>query len=170
MRHSRLAQSSKNKRMKQRVLVGIVSVSALVTLSMSVAFADVDLEAKIKAWADKQTSAAISSLNTAIQSETEIQKRRLQEELQVRLDRQASELSAFTENEKQKQLDTIRQYANDLLANASFSNTAEENQLKEQIALIVANAQAAIDQVNAAASTSLPEASEEPAAPESIQP
>lgn len=133
---------------KKRVLVGIVSVSALVVVSMSVTFADVDLKSKIKGWADQHTVAAISDLNLAIHSETETQKTRLQQELQARLNEQAAELDTFTAEQKRKHIASIQQYADDLLASKDFSNRAEEIQILQQLDQIVQSAQQAIDNLS----------------------
>lgn len=133
---------------KKRVLVGIVSVSALVVVSMSVTFADVDLKSKIKVWADQHTVAAISDLNLAIHSETETQKMRLQQELQARLNEQAAELDAFTAEQKRKHIASIQQYADDMLASKDFSNSAEEKQILQQLDQIVQSAQQAIDNLS----------------------
>ena len=119
MRKHRTEMPTNQKRRKQRFLVGMVSVSLLTAFTLNITFADIDLKAKIQVWANKQSEIAITSIHTAIQSETETQKIRLQEQLQAGLAQQAQEFKAFTEEQKQRYINELQKHTEHLIKQQS---------------------------------------------------
>lgn len=120
---------------KRRLLAGVVSVSLLATASTSLAFADTDLKGRIMAWADKQTAVAVDELESAIGSEREIQKLRLQEQLQAGLARQTAEFENFTAEKKAHYIEQLRLHADGLIQRQSGEDALSEERARVNAAL-----------------------------------
>lgn len=133
------------KSMKQKFLIGIVSVSTLAVFSASLTFADTDLKAKVRVWADQQAGSALSVLSQSIGSETEVQKARLQEELRLGLQQQAEEMNAFTEQQQKKYSDELRDHADSLIAGLEFSNEEDKAEMISKLEAITASAEQAMN-------------------------
>lgn len=144
MRKSRTTALSKRTKTKKRLMVGIVSLSAMVAVTSSLSFADVDLKGKVKSWADKTATNAITTLDTSIAEESQRQQDRLKEELQAALDAQAAELQTYTDEQKQKYIQAIRDYADQLLSSQTFSTQEDEQQISAKLDQILSSAEAAM--------------------------
>ncbi|WP_249900377.1 hypothetical protein [Paenibacillus sp. PK3_47] len=131
--------------MKQRLLIGIVSVSTLTVFSTGLTFADTDLKAKVRIWADQQAGSALSVLKQSISSETEVQKARLQEELRLGLQLQAEEMNKFTEQQRSKYSDELRAHADSLIAGLEFESEEDKAEMLRKLEAIAASAEQAMN-------------------------
>lgn len=129
----------------KRILIGIVSVSTLAVFSMGLSFADTDLKAKVRIWADQQAGTAVMALHQAIGSETEVQKARLQEELRLGLEQQAEEMNKFTEQQTQHYLDELRKHADTLIAGLHFSSEDDKAEMISKLEAITESAEQAMN-------------------------
>ncbi|SDS88862.1 hypothetical protein SAMN05444162_2530 [Paenibacillaceae bacterium GAS479] len=125
---------------KQRTLIGVVAIGITMAATAGAAYADVDLKGKILAWAGIGTETAINDLETAISQETEVQKKRLQEQLRADLRQQEAGFQQYAEQEKAARLQEIRDYADELLRSRSFDNEQQKQDYASQLAGIVESA------------------------------
>lgn len=129
----------------RRVLAGAVAIGIATAATAGAAYADTGLKGKILAWIGIQTDAAISSLDTAIAEETELQKQRVQAELRENLRQQAADIQQFTEQEKTARLQEIRSYADELLRSRSFDSVEQKQEYASRLNGIVNSALSAMD-------------------------
>lgn len=126
-----MARKEKFKRRKPinlKILVGVLLLSGLIVGNIGVAFADQDVNALLTNWFNKKGQESISSIEKAIMTEKEQQKARLKEELQLEMSNSAKLLEQYTEEEKNKRVLALRQYADQLLEEMKLENNKEEKQ------------------------------------------
>lgn len=132
----------------KRILIGIVSASTLAVFSMGLAFADTDLKATVRTWADQQAGTAVTALTQAIGSETEIQKARLQEELRLGLQQQAEVMNEFAAQQTQLYLDELRKHADSLIAGQQFTSEEDKAEMISKLEAITASAEQAMNHLD----------------------
>lgn len=130
---------------KRKVVAGIVSLTVILTISAGISYADTDLMGSMSSWFSKKTEQAIQSLDVDMKSETERQKELLKKELQRRLDVVASDLDAFTADQKQKHIAVLGQYVQDVLSKTDIQSAADREQVLQKLQAILDSAQAAMD-------------------------
>ncbi|OXM14338.1 hypothetical protein [Paenibacillus herberti] len=142
---------------KQRTLIGVAAIGITMAVTAGAAYADVDLKGKILAWAGIETATAISGLETAISQETELQKKRLQEQLRADLLQQEAEFEQYAEQEKAVRIQEIRNYADELLRSRSFDNEQQKQDYASQLAGIVESARSTMSGLNVPAAPTVTE-------------
>lgn len=126
-----MARKEKFKRRKPinlKILVGVLLLSGMIVGNIGVAFADQDVNALLTNWFNKKGQESMSSIEKAIMTEKEQQKARLKEELQLEMSNSAKLLAQYTEEEKNKRVLALRQYADQLLEEMKLENNKEEKQ------------------------------------------
>ncbi|WP_066315914.1 hypothetical protein [Bacillus sp. FJAT-29814] len=126
-----MARKEKFKRRKPinlKIFVGVLILSGLIVGNIGVAFADQDVNALLTNWFNKKGKESISSIEKAIMTEKEQQKARLKEELELEMSNSAKLLEQYTEEEKNKRVLALRQYADQLLEEMKLENNKEEKQ------------------------------------------
>lgn len=126
-----MARKEKFKRRKPinlKILVGVLLLSGMIVGNIGVAFADQDVNALLTNWFNKKGQESMSSIEKAIMTEKEQQKARLKEELQLEMSNSAKLLEQYTEEEKNKRVLALRQYADQLLEEMKLENNKEEKQ------------------------------------------
>ncbi|MEK3883484.1 hypothetical protein [Paenibacillus sp. PL2-23] len=155
MERNRRASRSNARRPKVWVAMAVAFVMAAAPLG--VAYADLHLEGKMDAWAQRQVDTAVSALSETVMSETEIQKQYLQQQLHAMLDQKSNELAAYTEEQQRLAVEALQAHANGLIAHASFANDNDKAAYSQQLSAILANAMAAMDQVGHSPASIQPE-------------
>ena len=135
----------KKKRKKIQFLIGILLLSLTIGSTVTVSFADQDINALLTNWFKKGTDNSIQQIESAIMSEKEVQKQRLREELQKEMNKSQKELDHFTEQEKRKRVQEIQKYANELKKNIKVDNKEETDRISATLDAIV---QQSIDELN----------------------
>ncbi|ANE46506.1 hypothetical protein SY83_09695 [Paenibacillus swuensis] len=125
---------------KAKVVTGIVSLIIVIAGTTGISYADVDIAGSLRSWYSSKTESAVSSLEQAVQSETDQQKAILKEELQRQLEQSAKDLDAFTEEQKQLHIAAIQQYANTLLQNVEINSKQDRQQILAKLQLITDSA------------------------------
>ncbi|GGD91221.1 hypothetical protein [Paenibacillus nasutitermitis] len=130
---------------KKKIAAGIVSLTIAFTATTGIAYADIDLAGLLQSWFNKKTEIVMESLGQSIQSETDKQKILLKEELQLRLQASATELDAYTEEQKRLHTEAIKQYAAALIANMDIDNEQDRQQMLDKLQIITDSAQEAMN-------------------------
>lgn len=146
----------KKYKFKKKTMLGAVVLSGMMALNIGVAFADVDINALLNGWYSKKTELAKSDIDKAVKAETEIQKERIAKEVRAKMDTSSQDLNKFTEDEKNKRVQAVIDYANNIINNINVSGDAEKKQLKDKLDAIENNAKAEMDNVKASTITSSP--------------
>ncbi|MBB2482254.1 hypothetical protein H5P36_18935 [Bacillus sp. APMAM] len=143
-------QKSK-KHLKIKILIGVLFLTVTIGGGIGVAFADSDIIGLLTNWFKQERNESITSIEQAIMSEKDVQKQRLKEELQLEIQASQKKLSDFTEAEKSKRVQEIRDYADRLVANLKIDNTAKEQQIQQQLNAIMEKATLEMDKVGSRA-------------------
>lgn len=143
MKHG--SQKRKAQRVGTKVAAGIVSLTIAVTVTTGIAYADVDTRAALQAWFNKKTSMVMADLEQSVQSETDKQKALLKDQLQLRLETSSRQLDEYTEDQKRRHAEAIEQHANALIANLTFNNEQDRQQIQAKLEAITVSAMAAMD-------------------------
>lgn len=141
--------------MRGKVAAVIVSLTIVVSATTGLVYADTDLGGTLRAWFAKQTDQSIARLGQAVQSETEVQKSRLKEELQLRLAASAKELEGYTDEQIELRRQAIRQYADALIAGMNIDDEQDRRQIADKMQII---ADSAMEAMNALSSSYAPPA------------
>lgn len=111
-----------------KLLIGVLLVSLTIVGNIGVAFADQDINSLLTNWFNKKGQESISTIENAIATEKEQQKIRLKEELQSELKNSAQLLEQYTEEERQKRILDLQQYADKLIEDMKLENNQAEKQ------------------------------------------
>ena len=121
MYRAKYAKKDEGKKLKSKVLIGLVSLSFALTLSSSVAFADADIITLLTNWYNTKTQAAITALTQSVQSETKTQTERLRKEIQLKMEQSTKNIDSYVTEQQQANTKAIREYADKLLENLKAS-------------------------------------------------
>lgn len=138
-----------NRQLKVKILIGVLFLIVSIGGGMGVAFADSDINGLLTNWFSKKGTESISSIEQAVMTEKDKQKERLKQELQIELQKSQEQLSSFTEEEKEKRIQEIRDYADQLIANIKIDNSGKKQGIINQFNTIVEQAKASMDQLAA---------------------
>ncbi|MGG1515877.1 hypothetical protein ABE504_10720 [Paenibacillus oryzisoli] len=130
---------------KQKIAVGVVSLTAILTASAGISYADLDIAGSMASWFSKKSEQAMQSLDRSMKSETEAQKEALKKELQLRLEAASRSLDAYTEEQKRAQMDILDQYAQSLLDKMDLRTAQDREQILNKLQAIVASAEAGMN-------------------------
>ncbi len=109
-----------------KLLIGVLLLSGTIISNIGVAFADQDINSLLTNWFTKKGQESIRSIESAIATEEVQQKIRLKEELQSELANSAQLLEQYTEEEKQKRIFALKQYADKLIEDMKLENNQAE--------------------------------------------
>lgn len=138
-------EKQRNLKSKRIVAAGIVSLTVVLTASVGISYADIDIAGSMASWFNKKTEQVIQGLDQSMKSETETQKELLKKELQLRLEASSRSLESFTEEQKRIRLQALGQYAQSLLASTDIKTTQDRQQILNKLQAIVDSAQGAMD-------------------------
>lgn len=138
---------------KAILLIGVLLLSFLAIGNVGVAFAGDDINSLLTNWFNQKGAQSVSTIEQAIQSEKEVQKQRLKEELQLKISESAKQLDQFTEEEKQNKVQSIKEYADQLISNMKIDNSEQKQQITAKMDAVI---QKAKDDLNQVGSQSLP--------------
>lgn len=140
----------KRKTKKNIVLIGAVILTLGIGSGMKTTFADADVSTMLVNWFNNKKSDSIREIDTAITKEKEILLSDLKKQLKAEMDAAEQQLDEFTERQKSSRIASLRQHAEQLIANLNIDNSEQEAAITSNIDSIVENA---IAQMNGAAAT-----------------
>lgn len=132
-----------------KTVIVLFSTIVIMAGTLTVSFANEDLNAVLNKWFDEKRMNAIVHIKEAISTEKDTQKIRLQQELKKEMSIAESELDQFTEAEKHRRIQHLRTYTDQLISQIDIDNSVAEQQLLEQLNTIYAEAQKAMNTANA---------------------
>ncbi|MFC5604787.1 hypothetical protein [Sporosarcina koreensis] len=130
---------------KCRFLIGAVLLIGIIGSSVSVTFANQDIQSLLMNWFDAQRGYALAEIKEAMDMEQEIQAGRLKEELHSEIQMANERLQAFTMEEKEKRTSELRRYADGLIDGFVSDNSENENSVRAELESIF---QAAVNEMN----------------------
>ncbi|WP_409270403.1 hypothetical protein V1499_13360 [Neobacillus sp. SCS-31] len=130
-----------------KILIGVLFLSAMIAGNIGVAFADQDISGLLSNWFNKKQQESISTIESAISAEKEAQKLRLKEELQSELANASERLTQFAEEEKQKRIQALTVYADQLIAGMKIDNSLEEKRIIAEMDKEIEKAIKAMDKI-----------------------
>lgn len=136
-----------SKQLKVKILIGVLFLIVSIGGGMGVVFADSDINGLMTNWFSKKGTESISSIEQAVMTEKDKQKERLKQELQIELQKSQEQLSSFTEEEKEKRIQEVRDYADQLIANLKIDNSGKKQGIINQFNTVVEQAKASMDQL-----------------------
>jgi hypothetical protein len=123
-----------------KTAIAIVFAVSVIGTSMSVTFADQDVTAKLTSWFEKKKNESLSQIEQAIMDERESQKERLRIELTKVINQADSELDQYTEKEKEKRVQAIRNHADSLINDLTIDNSKNREKITNELNIIIENA------------------------------
>lgn len=130
-------KKKENKNIKKSVvIIGAIALSVGIGTS-NVAFADQNIGGLMSSWFDKQESESIKEIDQEIDNAKAEQMSRLKTELSKEMSNSAQQLDALTESEKQKSVNELKAYADQIIQQTKDNNQAERNQVKKELDGIV---------------------------------
>lgn len=145
---SRKVKFKTKKQSKLKLSIGVLFLTAVVLGNIGVAFADQDISSLLTNWFSKKGTESVSTIEKAIMTEKEQQKQRLKEELQLEIDKSSKQLQQFTEDEKEKRIQGLRDYADQLAANINVDNSKEKQKVIDEMDSIIQKAINELDKVD----------------------
>ncbi|WML41462.1 hypothetical protein RCG19_07380 [Neobacillus sp. OS1-2] len=134
MMKSRKEQFKQNKISKRaKLLLGTLFLSMGVGSSITVAFADQDIEGSLGNWFANQQAKSIETIEKAIMSEKEIQLQRLKEELQLEMTNAKQQMDQFTEKEKKQRIKDLKAHTDELIKNLKVDHSSEKAAVINQL-------------------------------------
>ncbi|MBC8080963.1 MAG: hypothetical protein H7X86_11500 [Gorillibacterium sp.] len=130
---------------RKKVAAGMISIIVALTVTMGIAYADVDLEGTLQSWFNKKTDIVMKSLEQSVQSETDKQKTLLKQQLQLRLEASSEQLDAYTAEQKRLHTEAIEQYAEALIENMEIDTEQDRKQILAKLEVIIESAKEAMD-------------------------
>lgn len=127
-----------------RLLIGAVLLIGIIGSSVSITFANQDIQSLLTNWFDTQRGHAIDEIKGAIDTEREIQTERLKEELQLEIQSADKQLQTFTAEEKEKRISELRRYTDELINSFEIDNSESESVVKSELESIF---QAAVNEM-----------------------
>lgn len=166
-----LSKYRKNRGLQKKVviktIIALFSVIVIMAGTLTVSFANEDLNAVLTKWFDEKRMNAIVHIKEAVSTEKDAQKVRLKEELKKEMAIAESELNQFTDAEKSRRIQNLREYTDQLIGQINIDNASAEQQLVNQLNSIYAEAQNAMNTANTNWKSSVaPITKEEPATPQ----
>ncbi|CEG28694.1 hypothetical protein [Bacillus sp. B-jedd] len=121
-------QNNKKSKLSLKFLIGVLLLSCIIISNIGVAYADQDIHSLLANWFNKNGQESISEIEKAIEEEKVKQRIRLKEELQLELKNSAQLLKQYTEDEKNKRIIALQQYADQLIKEMKLENNQAEKQ------------------------------------------
>lgn len=114
----------------KKLLIGTVLLIGIIGSSVSIVFAEQDIESLLVNWFDKNKEEALVELEESVQKEQEEQTKRLKEELQSEVEAAEEELKQYTEEKKEKISNELKQHTDDLIHSINISNEDKEKEIE----------------------------------------
>lgn len=137
---SRLERHKKKRKTKKvGILIGALILTISIGSGVKTTFADADVSTMLINWFNNKQSESIQEIDAAITAEKEILLAQLRTELKIEMEAAEQELEEFTENQKATRIASLREHAENLIANLDIDNS-------EQQAAITSNFNSIIEQ------------------------
>lgn len=137
----------KKKPSKGKLVVCTLLLTVGFSTSVNVAFANEDISAMLSSWFDQKTNESISDIETAINEEKTKSMETLKQELKVEMKDAEMKLNAYTEQEKQKRVDELKQYTEQLISDMQSMEQVEKDKVQKEIDVIIQEAKQKIDNI-----------------------
>lgn len=144
---SRKEKYKVQKKWSAKLLIGVLLLSIVAIGNVGVAFAGEDISSLLTNWFNQKGAQSVSTIEQAINNEKELQKQRLKEELQLKISESAKQLDQFTLEEKQRRVQALREYADQLVSNMKVDNNEEKHKISAQMDAIIQKAEEELSQV-----------------------
>lgn len=131
-----------------KMVIAFFSVIVIMAGTLTVSFANEDLNVVLNKWFDEKRMNAIVHIKEGISTEKDTQKIRLQEELKKEMAIAENELDQFTEAEKRRRIQNLRAHTDQLISQIDIDNSSVEQQLVDQLNTIYAEAKKAMNTAN----------------------
>lgn len=131
-----------------KMVIALFSVIVIMAGTLTVSFANEDLNVVLNKWFDEKRMNAIVHIKEGISTEKDTQKIRLQEEIKKEMAIAESELDQFTEAEKRRRIQNLRAHTDQLISQIDIDNSSAEQQLVDQLNTIYAEAKKAMNTAN----------------------
>lgn len=126
-------EPKKKKTALMKLLIASISTVFILGGTLTISFANEDLDAMLTNWFDEKRMDAIVNIKNAVSSEKDVQKERLREELKKEMAVAEAELNKITEAEKALRIKNLRDYTDKLINGITIDNSAEKEQIKNQL-------------------------------------
>lgn len=136
---------------KRKLKVAIISILAFGTtlgITFGYAFADRDVATLLDEWFSKKVMIAQSKIDSAIQSEKEIQMARVDDAIKKVMDEADRKLEEYTAAEIEARTSAIREHADYLISNLHISIENDKAQISSKLDLIMGSVLGAMDQLS----------------------
>jgi hypothetical protein len=144
---SRKEKYKTKKHFRIKLLIGVLLLSSTIVGNIGIAFADQDIHSLLSNWFNQKGQESIRTIETAIMTEKEQQKVRLKEELQSELTNSAQLMDQFTEEEKQKRIQALQKYADQLIENMKLDNDKEKQRIVAEMDQVIQKAIKELDKI-----------------------
>ncbi|MEH7439307.1 hypothetical protein V7182_17680 [Neobacillus drentensis] len=144
---SRKEKYKPKKHFRIKLLIGVLLLSSTIVGNIGIAFADQDIHSLLSNWFNQKGQESIRTIETAIMTEKEQQKVRLKEELQSELTNSAQLMDQFTEEEKQKRIQALQEYADQLIENMKLDNDKEKQRIVAEMDQVIQKAIKELDKI-----------------------
>lgn len=131
-------RNRRSKRLKYRMITIITAM--IIVSSLNIAFAKQDIGGLLTHWFQTKQSESIDEIEQAIKIEQEKQTERLKEQLQEEIEKANTRLQKFTEDEKNKRVEEIKNYADEILSNIEINESAQMKEFEKAMLEVVENA------------------------------
>lgn len=141
----RLKQQTKRRHTRRKFLIGLFSLLTITAVSTKLSLANADIAALVESWFQRKAEVVLNDIDKQIHLETEIQKQRLMEEIELRMAAADQSINRFTEEQKLLYKSSLQSYADELIANLDFSNEEDRRRIEAILEPILSSARAAMD-------------------------
>jgi len=117
----------------KKILIGAVLLIGMIGSSVTITFADQDIESLLTNWFDNSKGVALQELEKAVSNEQKEQTERLKEELQSEVEEAEKELNHFTKEQKEKVLKELQQYTDQLIDSIEINNEEKEREIEAEL-------------------------------------
>lgn len=142
---SRRETHKKQKRLPNKILIGILFLLIVFAGSINIAFADEDISAILSNWFNQKGSEAIAEVDESIDIEKDEQTKRLEKELRKVMEEASGLLKDFTEKEKEIRIEKLRTYTDELIVNFEIDDSDERDEVVAEIEQVVQDAIEKVD-------------------------
>jgi hypothetical protein len=133
---------------KFKLLIGVLLLTFAVLGNIGVAFADQDINSLLASWFNHKGTESVNQIDQAITTEKEQQEQRLKEELQLEIENSSKQLQQFTAEEKEKRVQAIKTYADQLAAKITVDNSKEKQKILDEMDSIIQKAMKDLDKID----------------------
>lgn len=140
-------REQKAKMFRRKVALGVAALGATFVINSSVSFADADINGLFASWYNKKAEIAQKSISAALSNDLEVEKIRLRDGLEAKMNASSKDLDKYTEKEIKNRQKEIKKYVDELIKNTNFSNEDDKKQVREKLMHILTEAQDAMNEL-----------------------